>query len=120
MDTVFIEGLVVETLIGIYAGERVASQPVVLDLELGFDNARPAASGRIEDTIDYAGVVEALENFAAQSDRGLLEQFAEDCCAMLRQKFGGIRSIDLRLDKPAAAQALGCRHVGVRIHRQFA
>lgn len=120
MDTVFIEGLIVETLIGIHDGERDARQPLVIDLELGFDNARPAASGRIEDAIDYAAVVAAIKTFAAHANLGLLEQFAEGCCAMLRQNFDGIRSVDLRLDKPVAAQALGCRHVGVRIHRQFA
>ncbi|MBN8737737.1 MAG: dihydroneopterin aldolase [Xanthomonadales bacterium] len=120
MDSIFIEGLAVETLIGIHDGERDARQPLVVDLELGFDNTRPAASGRIEDTIDYAAVVDALETFVAESDCGLLEELAEGCCAMLRQKFDGLRSIDLRLDKPAAAQALGCRHVGVRIRRRFA
>jgi dihydroneopterin aldolase len=119
MDTVFIEGLLVETLIGIHEGERDARQPVVIDLELGFDNTRPAASGRIGDAIDYAAVVDTIKTFTAGSDCGLLEQLAEDCCAMLRQKFDGIRSVDLRLDKPAAAQALGCRHVGVRIQRRF-
>ncbi len=120
MDKVFIEGLIVETLIGIYAGERDARQPVVIDLELGFDNTRPGSSGRLEDTIDYAEVVAALKACAAGAERGLLEQLAEDCCAALQQKFEGIRSIDLRLDKPAAAHALGCRHVGVRIRRQLA
>lgn len=116
----FIEGLAVDTLVGIYAGERDATQVVVIDLALGFDNAAPGASGRIEDTLDYAAIVGAVKTMAAGSDCGLLEQFAEACIAMLRQKFAGIRSIDLRLDKPAAARALGCRHVGVRIQRQFA
>ncbi|MBS0383668.1 MAG: dihydroneopterin aldolase [Proteobacteria bacterium] len=117
MDRVFIEGLAVETLIGIYAGEHAARQPVVMDLELGFDNAKPAASGRIDDTLDYAAVVAALKAFVADFDCGLLEELAEACCAMLQRQFPAIRSIDLRLDKPAASQALGCRHVGVRVQR---
>ncbi|WHZ20238.1 MAG: Dihydroneopterin aldolase [Rhodanobacteraceae bacterium] len=120
MDSVFIEGLVVETLIGIYDGERAARQPLVIDLELGFDHTRPAASGSIDDAIDYAAVVAVIKTFVADSNCGLLEQLAENCCAMLRQRFDGVRSVDLRLDKPAAAQALGCRHIGVRIQRQFA
>ena len=119
MDRIFIEGLTVATRIGIYAGERDATQALLLDIDLGFDNARAAASGNIDDTLDYTDIVAAIKDFAAQSDCGLLEQFAEDCCAMLRKKCRGIRSIDLRLDKPAAAKALGCRHVGVRIQRRF-
>lgn len=120
MDTIFIEGLAVETLIGIYDGERAAPQPVVVNLELGCDHMLAGATGRIDDALDYAAVVAAIKTFAAGANLGLLEQFAEGCCAMLRQKFDGIRSIDLRLDKPVAARALGCRHVGVHIQRQLA
>lgn len=120
MDTVFIEGLDVATLIGIYDGEREVRQALVIDLELGFDNTGAAASGRIEDTVDYASVVDAIRTFAASSDCGLLEQFAEGCCATLQQRFARTRFADLRIDKPAAARVLGCRHVGVHIRRQFA
>lgn len=119
MDTIFIEGLEVEARIGIYAGERDSRQRLVIDLELGFDNARPAATGRLEDTVDYATVVDRLKTFIGDSGYGLLEQLAEACCALLRQEFDGVRSVDLRLDKPAAARALGCRHVGVRVRRHF-
>lgn len=115
----FIEGLTIETLIGIYAGERDATQSVVIDLELGFDNTQPGTSGRIEDSIDYTVVVAALKTLVASSDCGLLEQLAEACCTMLRQRFKAIRSIDLRIGKPAAARALGCGRVGVRIQRQL-
>lgn len=120
MEGVFIEGLTVATRIGIYTGERDADQALVLDLELGFAHAAAAASGRIGDALDYAAVVAALKAWAAESDCGLLEQFAAGCCQLLHEKFCGIRSIDLRVDKPAAAKALGCRHVGVHIRRQFA
>ncbi|MGH8126398.1 MAG: dihydroneopterin aldolase, partial [Rhodanobacteraceae bacterium] len=41
MDTVFIEGLTVETIIGIYDWERRVRQPVMLDIEMGFDNTQP-------------------------------------------------------------------------------
>ncbi len=119
MDTVFIEGLTLATRIGIYAGERDAPQPVTLDLRLGFDNAAAGASGRIEDALDYAAVVAALRTFVAARDCGLLEQLAEACCDMLRARFHGIHSLDLRIDKPHAARALGCTHVGVAIHREF-
>ena len=44
MDNVFIEGLEIETLIGIYDWERRIRQPLVFDLEMAFDNRMPAAS----------------------------------------------------------------------------
>ena len=41
MDKVFIEGLEIETLIGIYDWERRIRQPLVFDLEMSFDTAHP-------------------------------------------------------------------------------
>lgn len=116
MDSVFIEGLRIETLIGIYPHEREARQPVVLSLTLGY-----AAAG-IEDiaqAIDYGAVVAALRAFVAERSDGLLETLAEACAAMLRQQFPRVRTIDLAIDKPQTAKALGCARVGVRLRREF-
>ncbi len=41
MDKVFIEGLTIDALIGIYDWERRIRQDLVFDLEMGFDNRRP-------------------------------------------------------------------------------
>jgi dihydroneopterin aldolase len=46
MDKVFIAGLEIETLIGIYEWERKIRQPLVFDIEMGFDNRVPAATTR--------------------------------------------------------------------------
>ena len=60
MDIVFIEGLEIEALIGIYDWERKIRQPLVFDLELGFDNRKPAASDDIADTLDWAELLDTL------------------------------------------------------------
>lgn len=120
MDTVFIEGLSIDTVIGIHAWERKIRQPVLLDVTLAFDPARAAASGKLADTLDYASVAGALTAFVSASACGLLEQLAEGCCALLQERFPAARGVDLRLSKPAAARALGCASVGVRVQRQFA
>ncbi len=118
MDIVFIEELRVEAVIGIYAWEREVRQPLLLSLELGFDNRRPAVSGDVAEAVDYATVTATLRDWVAASAYGLLEQLAEDCCAMLAERFG-VRSVMLRVDKPLAALSLGCAHVGIRIERRF-
>lgn len=118
MDTVFIQDLRIETVIGIYDWERKIRQTVALDLEMAFDNRVPAASDRIEDTLDYEKIVAALREHVGASAGTLLEQLAEECATMLAHKFG-VHTITLSLTKPAAAQSLGCARVGVRIHRQF-
>ena len=43
MDKVFIEGLEIDALIGIYDWERRIRQTLVFDIEMGFDNRIPAA-----------------------------------------------------------------------------
>mgnify|MGYP003577102027 CR=1 FL=1 len=44
MDTIFIESLRVDALVGVYAYEREAVQPLLFDIRLGYDNRVPAAS----------------------------------------------------------------------------
>ncbi|MGH8113747.1 MAG: dihydroneopterin aldolase, partial [Rhodanobacteraceae bacterium] len=73
MDTVFIERLTVETVIGVYDWERKVRQPVVLDVEMAFDNTRPAASDSIEDTLDYKAVSKRLVAFVEASSFQLVE-----------------------------------------------
>src|SRR5690606_18389746 len=56
MDMVFIEALAVDCVIGIYDWERRVHQRLLFDLELGFDNRKPAATDDIADTLDYKAI----------------------------------------------------------------
>ncbi|HEX5961582.1 MAG TPA: dihydroneopterin aldolase [Rhodanobacteraceae bacterium] len=114
MDTVFIEALEVETVIGIYDWERKIRQKVVLDLEMAFDNARAAASDTIGDTIDYKAVAKRLIAFIEGSSFQLVETLAERCAAIVRDEFG-VAWLRLRLAKPGAVT--GAKAVGVVIER---
>lgn len=116
MDTVFIEGLSVDTTIGIYDWERTQRQPVVLTVALECDTA--AITG-IADAIDYGAVADALKTFVASRSDGLLETLAEACAAELKAKFPRTHMIDLRLEKPLAAKVLGCAHAGIHIQRHY-
>ncbi|MBX3690186.1 dihydroneopterin aldolase [Dokdonella sp.] len=119
MDQVFIDALQVGTCIGIHPGERDRLQPLLLTLELGFDNRAAAASGKLADSFDYAVIATTLREWAQAWDGDLLESFAEQACQLLRERFAA-REIDLRVAKPLAAQTLGCASVGVRLRRTFA
>lgn len=118
MDQVFIRGLRVDALIGVYEREREAPQPLLLDLELDFDNRVPAASDDLADTLDYAEISQALRDLARGGRHLLLETLAEEMATLLHRRFG-VRRLVLAIDKPEAASALGCAHVGVRIEREF-
>ena len=113
-DCVFIEGLVIETVFGIYDWERKIRQPLRFDIEMAFDNRAPAASDDIADTLDYKAVSKRLIAFVTASSFGLVETLAERCAALIIDEFGVAR-VDLKLSKPGAVR--GADSVGVRIRR---
>ncbi|MGA9335159.1 MAG: dihydroneopterin aldolase [Rudaea sp.] len=114
MDTVFIQDLRIETVIGIYDWERKIRQTVALDLEMAFDNRVPAASDRIEDALDYKSVAKRLIAFVEASHFDLVETLAERCAEIVHNEFG-VNWLRLRLAKPGAVT--GSAAVGVTIER---
>lgn len=118
LDEIVIDGLAIDSLVGVYPHERHAAQPLVFDLRLSFDASASARSDGLPDTIDYASVVAALRGFVQTRSDQLLEKLASDCCAFISETFRPQR-ICLQINKPHAAQALGCARVGVRLCRDY-
>lgn len=114
MDKVFIEGLEIEAVIGIYDWERKIRQPLVFDIEMSFDNRKPAASDDIADTLDYKAVSKRLVQYVSASSFGLVETLAERCCGIILDEFG-VAHVRLKLSKPGAVR--GARAVGVIVER---
>jgi len=114
MDIVFLRGLRIETVIGIYDWEKKIKQPVVLDLEMGADVARAAASDRIQDALDYKAVSKRLKQFVSESRFELVETLAERCAGIIREEFG-VPWVRLRLNKIGAVS--DAADVGVVIER---
>ncbi len=117
MDKVFIEGLEIDALIGIYDWERRIRQPLVFDIEMAFDNRKPAASDAIEDTLNYKDVSKRLIEYVSASSFGLVETLAERCAAIVLDEFD-VAHVHLKLSKPGAVR--GARAVGVIIERSQA
>lgn len=117
MDKVFIEGLEIEALIGIYDWERRIRQPLVFDIEMAFDNRVPAATDAIDDTLNYKAVSKRVMQYVGESDFGLVETLAEKVAAIILDEFG-VAHVRLRLSKPGAVR--GARAVGVIIERSAA
>ena len=116
-DHVFIEGLEIEALIGIYDWERRIRQTLVFDIEMAFDNRVPAATDDIALTLNYKDVSKRLIEYVGQSGFGLVETLAERCAAIILDEFGVAR-VRLKLSKPGAVR--GARAVGVVIERSRA
>ncbi len=68
-----IQGLKVETLIGVYDWERTRNTELVVDITLKADLTRAMASDEVADTIDYAAVADTVTNIGRQSQFELLE-----------------------------------------------
>jgi len=114
MDIVYIRDLKVDTVIGIFDWERRIRQTVSLDLEMGADIRRAAASDSIDDALDYKSVGKRLIGFIQSSEFQLVETLAEKAAAIVLEEFG-VRWVRLRLSKPGALR--GSRDVGVIIER---
>ena len=114
MDHVFIEGLEIEALIGIYDWERRIRQPLVFDIEMAFDNRVPAATDAIADTLNYKAISNRIVEYVSQSSFELVETLAERVAQIVITEFG-VQRVRLKLSKPGAVR--GARAVGVMIER---
>jgi dihydroneopterin aldolase len=114
MDIVFLRGLRIETVIGIYDWEKEIKQPVILDLDMAADVARAAASDRIQDALDYKAVSKRLQQFVGEGRFELVETLAERCAEIIRNEFG-VPWLRLSVNKAGAVSA--AVDVGVIIER---
>jgi|SRR5690606_7357440 len=114
MDIVYIQGLQVRTVIGVYDWEREIEQTLSFDLELATDVRAAAATDAIEQALDYAAISARISTYVQASRYQLIETLAERVAELLRTEFG-VRWLRLRLSKPGAVPA--ARDVGVQIER---
>ncbi len=114
MDIVFIRDLTIDTVIGIYDWERSVRQTVCLDLEMAWDNRRPAQSQDIAQALDYSAVAERLIALIRDSKFLLVETMAEQCAAVLMEEFA-VPWLRLSVSKPGAVRE--AKSVGVAIER---
>ncbi|MGH8475895.1 MAG: dihydroneopterin aldolase [Methylococcales bacterium] len=114
MDIIFLRGLEIETIIGIYDWERAARQTVILDIEMGCDIRKAAESDAIEDALDYKAVSKRLISFVETSQFFLVERLSDEIAKILLYEFK-IPWLRLTLNKRGAIR--GASDVGVIIER---
>ena len=56
MDIIFLKGLRIDTIIGIYDWERTTKQPIIIDLEISTDIRQAATTDDIEQTTNYKSI----------------------------------------------------------------
>ena len=115
MDTVFLNDLRVETIVGVWDWERKIRQTVSIDLEMAADIRRAAASDSIDDTLNYKLVAKRVQQFVADSSFQLVETLAEKIAEVVLNDFD-VPWVEVRVNKPGAIR--GARDVGVMIRRE--
>lgn len=116
VDRILITGISALGFHGVLPEEQSRAQPFEVDVELGADLGFAGGSDSLGDTIDYAGVTEAVVRVITSERHQLLEKLAtriaESCKADPR-----VSSVvvTVRKMRPPIAAIVG--HVAVRIER---
>ena len=114
MDIIFLRGLQIETIIGIYDWERETKQTVILDIEMATDIAKAAQSDAIEDTLDYKAVSKKVIHFVETNHFFLVETLSERITQLIMSEFD-VPWVRLILNKKGAIR--GASDVGIIIER---
>ena len=114
MDSILIEGLEVDAIIGVHEHERNNRQPVVIDLELSVDITAAAQSDNLGDTVSYGDIARAVTALVEESRYQLVETLAERIATMVLADFD-VEGVRVKVAKPAAVP--NARTVAVSIER---
>ena len=114
-DIIFIGGLRIPAVVGIYAWERQIKQDIIFDIEMSTDIAKAALSDDIADTLDYKAVTKRIIDFVGSSEFKLVETLCEKVAQILLSEFQ-IGWVRIKLNKHGAVR--GTRDVGVIIERR--
>lgn len=114
-DTIFLQDLRIETVVGIWDWERKIRQTVSIDLEMGADIARAAREDDINETLNYKKVAKRVQQFVADSEFQLVETMAQRIADTILGEFD-MPWIQVRVSKPGAIR--NAKNVGVLIRRE--
>lgn len=114
-DSIFLHDLRVKAIVGIWDWERKLRQTVSIDLEMGADIRKAAATDSIEDTLDYKQLAKRVQNFVEESGFRLVETLAESIAKIVVEEFK-VPWVIVKVNKPGAIR--GSRDVGVIVRRE--
>ena len=113
-DVVFVKGLTVEAVIGVYEWERAITQPLLIDIALETAISAAAASDDVNDALNYKAVCDDVSEWCQTIKAQLLEHLAGQIADKLFAKYA-CHKITLSVAKPTAIKQADA--VGVQITR---
>ena len=114
MDIIYLHGLKVDTVIGIWDRERKIRQTVLIDVDMATDIRKSGESDSIDDTLNYKLVAKRVIQFVEESEFQLVETIAERIAHIVNNEFD-VPWVRVKVNKPGAIR--GSRDVGVIIER---
>jgi dihydroneopterin aldolase len=115
--TIEISGLSLYTHHGVSAAEREVGQRLVIDLRLDVGENDATLTDRIEDTVDYAEVCQAVALVAQQRSYRTLERLCAAVADRLLDQFG-LESVWVKAAKPEPPIPLPVEEVSVEVWRE--
>ena len=114
MDIIFLKDFKAKTVIGVYPWERIVPQTIQLDLEIALPNSRAGKTDKIEDALDYALIVERINEILTKKNFSLLEALAEHIAQTILTEF---RSPWVKVSIAKIGIIRGVKQLGVCIER---
>jgi 7,8-dihydroneopterin aldolase/epimerase/oxygenase len=115
--TIEIAGLSLYTHLGVSAAEREIGQRLVIDLRLEVGDCDAIVTDRLEDTIDYSAVCEAVALAAQQRSYRTLERLCAAVADRLIEQFGA-ETVWIKAAKPEPPIPLPVEEVAVELWRE--
>ena len=114
-DTILLEGLRVECIVGDLPHERTFPQELFLDMALTCDLAPAGASDQLADTVNYVAVIDAVRQTLIAAKCQMIERAAQVAVEAAFAVDVRVLAVEVTVRKPHALPGVVA---GVRIHRQ--
>lgn len=98
-DKVSLNNLQAFCKLGIYDSERILGQSININIDLFFDLSISGKSNKVEDSINYVDVSLTLRELAQSKEFLLIENLAEEMCAILFNKFSILEAVNIEITK---------------------
>ena len=115
LDRIHIRDLLVRCIVGVYEGERLEKQDVIINITLHADLRKACRSDLLEDTIDYKAIKKKVIAAVEASSFLLVERLAERIAEICLDNPKVLR-VAVLVEKPGALRF--ARTVGVEITRE--
>lgn len=113
-DTILLEGLRVECIVGDLPHERTFPQELFLDMALTCDLSVAGASDQLADTVNYVAVIDAVRRALITAKCQMIERAAQLAVTAAFATDPRVAAVDVTVRKPHALPGVVA---GVRIQR---